>query len=274
MTLLSYDLTNVTSPIVIFGDLHQCWRSYEDLKKAAYEKLGEGVLFVSAGDLFDKGGSTPSDVVRTAEVVMEDFANGDLIAVKGNHDVTLCRRLTRALTGVFDPVENEIRLDTKMPHRTPRALLDAGDTLALRTMRWLQAQPLFVRASSSTVVVHAAWDPDMASTSPSSRLFEETCLFGPRPPKGQPRFDSTGKAVWIDWAQTYEGSDQVVHGHTGYDEPRIVGNVINVDTRCVEGNHLTGYVLGTIPDEPGSFISVPLNERDRPLPTRSLTHVA
>lgn len=39
MELLGVDLSKVTGPKVIFGDLHQCWRSYEQLKAEARARL-------------------------------------------------------------------------------------------------------------------------------------------------------------------------------------------------------------------------------------------
>lgn len=256
LVLLGDDLSHVTDPIVVFGDLHQCWRTYLEFREAARRLYGDNVLLVSAGDVFDKGGNGPQDVVTTASLLMSDWAAGNFLQVAGNHDMVLSTRLAKALhahaTGTDLPSQN----------RTPRALMRAGTDLATSVLRYLQDLPLYIRVDSKTVVVHAAWDPELASTSPNSKRFMENCLYGPRPPKGQPRYDQRGKYVLVDWAPSYTGFDTVLHGHHDHPEVSVVNNVVGLDTGCVYGNRLTGYLVGQDPNEPGSYISISANPAD------------
>jgi diadenosine tetraphosphatase ApaH/serine/threonine PP2A family protein phosphatase len=76
-------------------------------------------------------------------------------------------------------------------------------------------------------------------------------LYG-RPVKGGTELDEHGFPMREDWALTYAGSATVVHGHVVYPEPRIVGNVVAIDTGCVHGGHLTAYRW---PER--EFVSVP-----------------
>lgn len=245
IVLLGQDLSAVTDPIVVFGDLHQCWRTYEQLREEAHRRYGDNVLLVAAGDLFDKGGNGPSDVVTTAQVLMRDYANGDLVAVAGNHDWVLSQRLHKAL----GPGESLAAV-----HRTPRALLEHSTSFAANVMHWLQSLPIHIRVNADTVVVHAAWDPELASSKADSKRFTETCLYGPRPAKGQPRFDARGKYVWVDWAPSYQGTDTVIHGHHSDTHVRVTGKVIALDTGCVDGNKLSAFLVGADPHHDGSFL--------------------
>ena len=251
VVLLGDDLSGLNDPVVVFGDLHQCWRTYLRLRDWARAVHGPRTLLVSVGDLFDKGGSTHADVVSTARILREDYANGNLLVVMGNHDLVLSKRLTKAIAH-----------GTPAAHRAPRALLAASISDATATMRWIQALPLFVRADPETIVVHAAWSPELAATATESRHLTDLCLYGPRPDPGLPRYDENGKHVWVDWAQTYTGTDMVIHGHDTRTSVRQVGRVVNVDTGCVDGNQLTGFVVGADPSDPNAFVVVDAHPDD------------
>jgi hypothetical protein len=248
LVILDIDLSNITDPIVVLGDLHQCWRTYLAMRDDARRKHGENVLLVIAGDVSDKGGNGPEDVVTTFSILMSDWAAGDLLVVAGNHDVVLATRLAKALHAQV------VGTEPTSQHRTPRALLHAGGELATAALRWLQDLPLYLRIGS-TVVVHAAWDPELAEKYSNSKRFMEHCLYGPRPPRGQPRYDARGKYVSVDWAPHYTGADTVIHGHHDYPEVSVIGKVIGLDTGCVTGNRLTGFLVGSDPADKASFIS-------------------
>ena len=262
--VLGSDLSGLDTPIVVVGDIHQCWRSYQDLCEQAESVFGDAVLVVGVGDLFDKGGLNVSDVTATARVLRADFAAGKFLSVMGNHDHVLTKRLTKALT--YDTVPSQF---------TPRALLSEGPKEATATLCWIQALPLHLRAASDTVVVHAGWDESLTVSTTGLRQQEAVYLYGPRPPAGAPRFDGRGKHLTVDWALDYSGHNIVVHGHSTQPDVRVVGQVVNVDTGCVDGGRLTGYLVGGDLDDPRSFISVPANPGDiRPAraPRHDSTH--
>lgn len=253
MSFLANDGNTTDYPTVVFGDLHHCWRTYEAFKEAAYERFGKNTLLASVGDLFDKGGSSPYDAVLTAKKLMDDQRNGHLIIASGNHDATLAARLDRILANVDEIAKNT--------HRTPRAILSEGTDFATEVMHWLRDLPLFVRIGS-TVVVHAAWDPQLAQSAPASRQMLEMCLYGPRPTDGRPRFDERGHLTRVEWAGDYKGTDSVVHGHYDYPQPLVTGNVVGIDTDCVNGGGLSGYLVGADPQDPRSFITVATDPLD------------
>lgn len=254
--LLGDDLSALTDPIVVFGDLHQCWRTYLEFRDVARRHYGDNVLLVAAGDVFDKGGNGPEDVVTTATLLMSDWAAGNFLMVAGNHDIVLAARLSKALhayaTGTELPSQN----------RTPRALMRAGVDLATQTLRFLQDLPLYIRLAPDALVVHAAWDPALAASAPNSKRFMENCLYGPRPPRGQPRYDERGKYVLVDWAPDYRGQDTVIHGHHDRPEVSVQNKVIGLDTGCVYGNCLTGYLVGADPTRPEAFLAVSTQPAD------------
>jgi hypothetical protein len=253
ITFLANSENSLNCPVVVFGDLHHCWRTYEAFKAAVYERYGSNALLASVGDLFDKGGSTPSDAAVTARKLMADQRNGDLLIAAGNHDAVLAARLARALANPGDLSKNT--------QRTPRAIMAEGVDFATEVMHWLRDLPLFVRLGS-TVVVHAAWDPDLAALAPASRQMTEMCLYGPRPSDGRPRFDEQGHLTRVEWAAGYKGADSVVHGHYDYPKPLVTGKVIGIDTDCVKNGGLSGYLVGSDPEDPNSFITMATDPQD------------
>jgi hypothetical protein len=253
ITFLTNDENSLDCPVVVFGDLHHCWRTYETFKATVYENYGENTLLASVGDLFDKGGSTPADAVLTARKLMEDQRNGDLLIAAGNHDAVLAARLARALAN-----PDELSKNTQ---RTPRAIMAEGVDFATEVMHWLRDLPLFVRFDS-TVVVHAAWDPELAALAPTSRQMTEMCLYGPRPSDGRPRFDEQGHLTRVEWAGDYKGNNTVVHGHYDYPRPMVTGKVIGIDTDCVKNGGLSGYLVGADPQDPDSFITIATDPLD------------
>ena len=255
VVLLGSDLSELTDPIVIFGDLHQCWRTYEEFKTQARLRYGDNVLLVSVGDLFDKGGQDSTDVIETARVLMRDVADGNLVVASGNHDATLASRLSRHF--VSPPAERPTNT-----HRTVRALVSNSEQFAQTVMHWLHALPLYVRLNSHAVAVHASWNPELAASAPGSRQFKEACLYGPRPASGQPRYDHKGRFVWVDWALEYHGDDTVYHGHRSDTVVRVNNNVVALDTGCVDGGVLTGILAGADPQNEDSYIRVAVHESD------------
>jgi hypothetical protein len=253
ITFLTNDENSLDCPVVVFGDLHHCWRTYETFKATVYENYGENTLLASVGDLFDKGGSTPADAVLTARKLMEDQRNGDLLIAAGNHDAVLAARLARALAN-----PDELSKNTQ---RTPRAIMAEGVDFATEVMHWLRDLPLFVHFDS-TVVVHAAWDPELAALAPTSRQMTEMCLYGPRPSDGRPRFDEQGHLTRVEWAGDYKGNNTVVHGHYDYPRPMVTGKVIGIDTDCVKNGGLSGYLVGADPQDPDSFITIATDPLD------------
>jgi len=255
VVFLSSDLSDLDDPIVIFGDLHQCWRTYEEFKREAIKCHGENVLLVSVGDLFDKGGRDATDVIETARVLMRDVADGNLVIATGNHDATLATRLARH----FSTPAIERSSNT---HRTVRALTNHSAAFAQSVMHWLQALPLFVRLAPDAVAVHASWNPELSVSAPNSRQFKEACLYGPRPAAGESRYDERGRYVWVDWALDYQGPDRVYHGHHSDTQVRVNNNVVALDTGCSDGGVLTGILLGADPYNQASYLRVAAHESD------------
>ena len=197
------------------GDVHGCAAELEALLDRV-----DAERVVLVGDLYTKG-PDPEGVWRLVR-------DRGLQAVKGNHD----QRLVRVIAG-------ERPRDAHGQEVVAR--LDRADA-AWRTH--LASLPLILEVDGWTVV-HAALHP----SGDLQRTTEEDCLIRrhwPRGDRSAPR-----------WWKTYRGDRRVVFGHdaiVGRVEVRRDGalHVVGLDTGCVYGGALTGFV---VPEE--RFVTVP-----------------
>lgn len=192
---------------LVVGDIHGC---ADELGRLI--ALAKADAHVSVGDLFTKG---PDPVGVWGLLKAHGFA-----AVLGNHDERLLRAVATR------------RSDDKGARRCVAAL-DAADP---GWLPWVKGLPLFLEVAGWTVV-HASLHPsgDLAQTSRADALFRRRI---PDTRDGAP------------WTSVYAGSRRVVYGHDAVrglvrverdGQPWLMG----LDSGCVYGGRLTGYVLET-----------------------------
>ena len=209
----SFDHRNENGPFDIVGDVHGCADELESLAatlgydpaKLAHP-LGRRLVFV--GDLVNRGPKTVAVLRR----VMPAVAEGRALAVKGNHDDMLARRLAgRAVeeTAGLRKSLDELAREDEGFRRAVQHFLEA-----LPDYCWLDGGRL--------VVAHAGIKAEMiGADSPAIRNF--TVL-------GQ----TSG-----EWAANYAGSPAVVYGHTPSQIAEWFNNTLCLDTGCVAGGRLT-----------------------------------
>ncbi|MGW0822952.1 polynucleotide kinase-phosphatase [Streptomyces sp. NPDC002845] len=216
------DLSHLTGPFDIIGDIHGCGSELESL----LGKLGyvdgvhaEGRTAVFVGDLVDRGPDSPGVLRR----VMSMVASGNALCVPGNHENKLGRWLkgrkvqhTHGLAETIEQLEgqseefrNQVRefVDGLISHY----VLDGG----------------------RLVVCHAGL-PEKYHGRTSGRV-RSHALYGDT--TGET--DEFGLPVRYPWAEDYRGRAAVVYGHTPVPTATWLNNTICLDTGAVFGGRLT-----------------------------------
>ncbi|WP_327672129.1 MULTISPECIES: polynucleotide kinase-phosphatase [unclassified Streptomyces] len=216
------DLTHLTGPFDIIGDIHGCASELDTLLR----KLGyvdgahpEGRTAMFVGDLVDRGPDTPGVLRR----VMDMVKAGTALCVPGNHENKLGRwlkgRNVQHTHGLAETVEQlggeseEFRAEVRtfVEGLVSHYVLDGG----------------------KLVVCHAGL-PEKYHGRTSGRV-RSHALYGDT--TGET--DEFGLPVRYPWAEEYRGQAAVVYGHTPVPTATWLNNTICLDTGAVFGGKLT-----------------------------------
>ncbi|MGW0314434.1 polynucleotide kinase-phosphatase [Streptomyces flavidovirens] len=216
------DLTHLTGPFDIIGDIHGCRSELETL----LGKLGyvdgshpEGRTAVFVGDLVDRGPDSPGVLRR----VMGMVASGDALCVPGNHENKLGRYLkgrnvqhTHGLAETIEQLEKE------------------DDTFKEQVREFIDGLVShYVLDGGNLVVCHAGL-PEKYHGRTSGRV-RSHALYGDT--TGET--DEFGLPVRYPWAEDYRGRAAVVYGHTPVPNTSWINNTICLDTGAVFGGKMT-----------------------------------
>ncbi|MEU6095820.1 polynucleotide kinase-phosphatase [Streptomyces sp. NPDC047079] len=216
------DLTHLTGPFDIIGDVHGCASELESL----LDKLGyvdgahpEGRTAVFVGDLVDRGPDSPGVLRR----VMSMVASGNALCVPGNHENKFGRHLrgrkvqhTHGLAETIAQMEGE----SEEFRQQVREFIDG-------------LVSHYVLDGGRLVVCHAGL-PEKYHGRTSGRV-RSHALYGDT--TGET--DEFGLPVRYPWAEEYRGRAAVVYGHTPVPEATWLNNTICLDTGAVFGGRLT-----------------------------------
>ncbi|MGW0283982.1 polynucleotide kinase-phosphatase [Streptomyces sp. NPDC003236] len=216
------DLTHLTGPFDIIGDVHGCAAELESL----LAKLGyadgvhpEGRTAVFVGDLVDRGPDTPGVLRR----VMAMTASGNALCVPGNHENKYGRHLkgrkVQHTHGLAETVEQMAGESEEFKEEVRRFL----DGLVSH----------YVLDGGRLVVCHAGL-PEKYHGRTSGRV-RSHALYG----ETTGETDEFGLPVRYPWAEDYRGRAAVVYGHTPVPEATWLNNTICLDTGAVFGGKLT-----------------------------------
>ncbi|GAQ61780.1 polynucleotide kinase-phosphatase [Streptomyces scabiei] len=216
------DLTHLTGPFDIVGDIHGCASELE----ALLGKLGyvdgvhpEGRTAVFVGDLVDRGPDSPGVLRR----VMSMVGSGDALCVPGNHENKYGRFLkgrnvqhTHGLAETIEQMEGESEEFKKQVREFIDGLVSH-----------------YVLDGGRLVVCHAGL-PEKYHGRTSGRV-RSHALYGDT--TGET--DEFGLPVRYPWAEDYRGRAAVVYGHTPVPTATWLNNTICLDTGAVFGGRLT-----------------------------------
>lgn len=216
------DLTHLTGPFDIVGDVHGCSAELESL----LVKLGyvdgvhpEGRTAVFVGDLVDRGPDSPGVLRR----VMSMVGSGNALCVPGNHENKYGRHLkgrkvqhTHGLAETIAQMEGE------------------SEEFKAEVRRFLDGLVSHYVLDGGRLVVCHAGLPEKYHGRTSGRV-RSHALYGDT--TGET--DEFGLPVRYPWAEDYRGRAAVVYGHTPVPEASWLNNTICLDTGAVFGGRLT-----------------------------------
>ena len=216
------DLTHLTGPFDIIGDIHGCAAELE----ALLGKLGyadgvhpEGRTAVFVGDLVDRGHDSPGVLRR----VMAMVKSGNALCVPGNHENKYGRylrgRQVQHTHGLAETIE-------QMAGESEEFLAEVREFLDGLVSH-------YVLDGGRLVVCHAGL-PEKYHGRTSGRV-RSHALYG----ETTGETDEFGLPVRYPWAEDYRGRAAVVYGHTPVPEATWLNNTICLDTGAVFGGKLT-----------------------------------
>ncbi|MFJ8164014.1 polynucleotide kinase-phosphatase [Streptomyces sp. NPDC096136] len=216
------DLTHLTGPFDIIGDVHGCSSELETLLgRLGYEDgvhpAGRTAVFV--GDLVDRGPDSPGVLRR----VMGMVKSGNALCVPGNHENKLGRYLkgstVRQTHGLAETVE-------QLSHESEEFVKEVREFISGLVSH-------YVLDGGRLVVCHAGL-PEKYHGRTSGRV-RSHALYG----ETTGETDEFGLPVRYPWAEDYRGRAAVVYGHTPVPDTAWINNTICLDTGAVFGGRMT-----------------------------------
>ncbi|MFG3589179.1 polynucleotide kinase-phosphatase [Streptomyces sp. NPDC047990] len=216
------DLTHLTGPFDIVGDIHGCSAELETLLGTLGYVDGvhpQGRTAVFVGDLVDRGPDTPGVLRR----VMSMVGSGNALCVPGNHENKLGRYLKgRTVQHTHGLAE------------TVAQLAGESEEFRARVREFVDGLVSHYVLDGGRLVVCHAGLPERYHGRTSGRV-RSHALYGDT--TGET--DEFGLPVRYPWAEDYRGRAAVVYGHTPVPQATWLNNTLCVDTGAVFGGKLT-----------------------------------
>ncbi|MDX6529053.1 MAG: hypothetical protein QOH41_1343 [Blastocatellia bacterium] len=202
---------------IVIGDIHGCFDELSDLLRVVELRTDDRVIAV--GDLVVKG-------PKNGEVLDLFIEDQRFSSVIGNHD----RALRQYWRG--EPVH------LNKEQKVTAAQLEFQRE---RYSAYVRALPFTIDLGSH-LVVHAGLRPGVPLRRQMASDMTEMRTMGANP----------SRRKGVAWYDVYRGKRIVLFGHWPAQAPRLAPRAIGLDTGCVYGGRLTGYII-----ESNQFVSVP-----------------
>lgn len=198
----------MTSRTIVVGDIHGCYDELMELLASVSFGLDDRVVCV--GDLVTKGPKNRE--------VLDLFMNDTRFrTVIGNHDLAIRRK--------WHGEKLKLKDAQKVTHKELKSEKDVY-------LPFLNKLPFTIDLGTH-LVVHAGLRPNIELYSQTSEDMTLLRTLG----KNRESQDGT------PWYQVYDGEKVVLFGHWPAPQPRRGPKAIGLDTGCVYGYHLTGYII-------------------------------
>jgi hypothetical protein len=198
----------MTSRTIVVGDLHGCYDELIELLESVSFTQEDRVVCV--GDLVTKG-------PKNREVLDLFMKDARFRTVIGNHDLALRRK--------WSGEKVKLKPSQKATHKELKSDKE-------KYLPFLNRLPFTIDLGTH-LVVHAGLRPDVALYSQTSEDMTLLRTLG----KDRESHDGT------PWYEVYDGEKIVLFGHWPAREPRRGPKAIGLDTGCVYGYTLTGYII-------------------------------
>jgi protein phosphatase len=214
-------------PFDIIGDVHGCYDELHTLlTELGYEinshfeaRHPEGRKAVFLGDLVDRGPKIP----EVLKLVMTMTGAGQALAVPGNHDTKLMRKLRGRDVQITHGLAESLQQLEGESQEFKEQVASFIDSLVSH----------YVLDDGRLVVAHAGLKEALQGR--GSGKVRDFALYG----ETTGETDEFGLPVRYNWAAEYRGRAIVVYGHTPVPEPEWLNGTICIDTGCVFGGKLT-----------------------------------
>jgi protein phosphatase len=214
-------------PFDIIGDVHGCYDELHTLlTELGYEinshfeaRHPEGRKAVFLGDLVDRGPKIP----EVLKLVMTMTGAGQALAVPGNHDTKLMRKLRGRDVQITHGLAESLQQLDGESQEFKEQVASFIDSLVSH----------YVLDDGRLVVAHAGLKEALQGR--GSGKVRDFALYG----ETTGETDEFGLPVRYNWAAEYRGRAIVVYGHTPVPEPEWLNGTICIDTGCVFGGKLT-----------------------------------
>jgi hypothetical protein len=205
---------------IVIGDIHGCFDELNDLIEKLDLQNDDRVIAV--GDLIAKG-------PRSRDVLELFIQDSRFSSVIGNFD----RALRQHWRG------EPMRLKSYL--KVTAAELQVGWE---RYYNYFRSLPYYIDLGSH-LIVHAGIRPGVPLDEQMASDLTEIRTMGADPTRRK----------GVAWYKIYRGPKTILFGHWPKKKPKRAPFAIGLDTGCVYGGHLTGYIL-----ESDEFVSVPARD--------------
>ncbi len=211
--------SSISLRTLFIGDIHGCAREFEQLLSKLQFRKSSDLLYLT-GDAFTRG----PDPAGVWTLIRDTGAR----MVLGNHDYRMPDRLRQHLSGTPVPTHWTDHLQTL------EALAPVADSL----IPWLESLPLWID-EPGFLLVHAGINPDKGLEGTSRDEFLTIRTWPPVEgivgPRWHDAYDPSGKLVVFG----HDAPGGLVVKRRDDGSPYVIG----LDSGCIYGGQLSGYVL-------------------------------
>lgn len=194
-------------PILFIGDVHGCYEELDRLLDLAWQP-GRQVVFV--GDLIHKGPNSLRVLERAKELRAK--------TILGNHELAFIRYVKK-----------------KRSDRPSFEALKAEFGSSLKPwVKEMSQWPLFI-SKKQWLVVHAGLQPGRSPAKTDARILTNIRTWDG---KGE-ILESPRNKPWYEY---YKGDQLIVFGHWARKGLVLQSKIIGLDSGCVYGGHLSGFL--------------------------------
>jgi bis(5'-nucleosyl)-tetraphosphatase (symmetrical) len=229
----------VSKEHVIIGDIHGCIDELNELLTAINYK-SPSLQLVFAGDYIHRGPDSISCIRRVRELCGKYNAK----AILGNHENSQIRHrsheVRRVLTGKPNPMKPLNDRDKEIQKN-----------LTEDDVEWMRNLPLKVHLRDTWWALHGGLEPAYTLENQSPNQIIRCRYINPETGRAVPLNKNKTQPVGsVYWTNMWNGPESIVYGHCVHSlyapiidiKPNGV-KCIGIDTGCVFGGFLTGYLL-------------------------------